>query len=247
MKPLIFLFYLLAFLSSYSLAQGVNIAKDTSSGDDHEITIGGKIISIDSSDNHNAFKCTIAIGNPVKKIMILVPASALSRSSISYLVIGQSINVDGLIKSNGEIYLEARNISLSKNISISRIMVTHVVLTPPPVAHYWGEQVKGVDINKISEHVGDTVKVIDEIFGYKLLANMTILYLGAAYPDQKLTVILTDGAKEYLTAQINLQGRGDVSEYLQEKRLSVIGLVIQNDGKLQISTKEPDGFIVEDK
>jgi len=55
---------------------------------------------------------------------------------------------------------------------------------------------KVVEIRDIASHVGDYVIVSAKVYGYKTLDNMTLVNLGAAYPDQALTVVLRGEAKE---------------------------------------------------
>jgi hypothetical protein len=131
-------------------------------------------------------------------------------------------------------------------VLVSCTWAQKVVLSPPPNAHYWGERLSAVGIDSVNQHIGDTIKTTGKIFGYKVINNKAIIYLGAAYPDQKLTVVLTGNAKEFLYAQIHLNinaisGAG----YLKNKKLSIIGMVSLNKGEPEIVSNDPNGFIVE--
>jgi hypothetical protein len=51
-----------------------------------------------------------------------------------------------------------------------------------------------IDIHDAAKHYNDYVQVCAKIYGYKALDNLTLVNLGAAYPDQLLTVVLRGDA-----------------------------------------------------
>jgi hypothetical protein len=56
-----------------------------------------------------------------------------------------------------------------------------------------------IDIHDAAKHLDEHVKICAKIFGYKALDGMTLVNLGAAYPDQLLTLVLRGAAKDGYT------------------------------------------------
>jgi hypothetical protein len=56
-----------------------------------------------------------------------------------------------------------------------------------------------IDILDAAAHAGEEVKICSKIVGYKTLDAMTLVNLGAAYPDQLLTMVLRGEAKSGYT------------------------------------------------
>ena len=130
--------------------------------------------------------------------------------------------------------------------SISWVRAQQIASSLPPNTYHWGEHIAKVEIDSISDHIGDTVKISGKILGYSVLDDRTMVFFGAPYPNQKLTVVLKAGAKGYLSAQIQMQGhRESGAKYLKDKKLSAIGVVTLYNGKPEIDITEPDKFIVE--
>lgn len=128
---------------------------------------------------------------------------------------------------------------LNKFFNDEQVKITSVQLLPPPNAHFWGAHYQKVGIKEVQKHLGDTVKVTDVVYGLKDIGSMTLINLGAAYPNQLLTVVLKDGAKEYLEVQ-EQQG----SKPVVGKPLTAIGVVTMYKGKPQIVIADPDKFNV---
>lgn len=57
------------------------------------------------------------------------------------------------------------------------------------------QAVKEISLSEVSSHLNETVKVCGKIYGEKSLSNMVLLDMGASYPNQLLTVVLRDEAK----------------------------------------------------
>lgn len=59
-----------------------------------------------------------------------------------------------------------------------------------------------IKIEEVTNHMGDTVKLKAKIFGIKTLSNAkgtpTLINLGAAYPNQLLTIVIWQEVKEKL-------------------------------------------------
>jgi len=58
---------------------------------------------------------------------------------------------------------------------------------------------KTIDIHDVANHYNEYVQVCAKVYGYKALDNLTLVNLGAAYPDQLLTVVLRGDAKNAYT------------------------------------------------
>jgi hypothetical protein len=88
---------------------------------------------------------------------------------------------------------------------------------------------KPIAIGDVSAHMGETVTVCSKVFGFKILDNsgMTLVNLGAAYPDQLLTVVL----------------KGDPAGYhvdrLDNTTLCATGKLIEYKGKPEIVVTDP--------
>ncbi len=66
--------------------------------------------------------------------------------------------------------------------------------TPP--AGTGGGNATTIDIHDAAKHYDESVQVCAKVYGHKALNNMTLVNLGAAYPDQLLTVVLRGDAKD---------------------------------------------------
>ena len=53
-----------------------------------------------------------------------------------------------------------------------------------------------VDINDAAKHIDENVTICARVYGYKALDGMTLVNLGAAYPNQLMTVVLRGNAKD---------------------------------------------------
>jgi len=126
---------------------------------------------------------------------------------------------------------------LNRLFNDEKVKITSVTLVPPPNAHHMGENVAGIKLSEVGKHIGDTIKVNDKIYGYKILDNMTMVNLGAAYPDQQLTVIFKGDAKAYFKT---FADRLD----MMDKTLFAIGLVSIYKGKPQMIITDPNKFAI---
>ena len=80
-----------------------------------------------------------------------------------------------------------------------------------------------VSLNDLSKHIGKLVSVQGKIFGFKELQNMTLIDLGASYPNQLATIVFNGDEKDDF---ITYDSVG--------KLLMVIGIVSNYKGKPQI-------------
>ena len=88
-----------------------------------------------------------------------------------------------------------------------------------------GEPVK-IDTKDAASHVDQYVIVHDKVYGYKALDGLTLVNVGAAYPDQLLTVVLKGDAL-------------GIAPALDGKMITVTGKVEIYKGKPEIVVKDP--------
>ncbi|HZE86420.1 MAG TPA: S1/P1 nuclease [Puia sp.] len=86
-----------------------------------------------------------------------------------------------------------------------------------------------IDIKDVAAHMGENVTICSKVFGYKVLDNsgMTLVNLGAAYPDQLLTVVLKGDPASFHVEQLN------------NATLCATGKLIEFKGKPEIVVTEP--------
>jgi hypothetical protein len=97
----------------------------------------------------------------------------------------------------------------------TRAKPIHVVFPPPIIFEL---DPYPLPIDSVSKHIYEAVIVTSKVYGLKSNKKQTLLYLGAAFPSQNLTVILRDTDTKRLAK--NLKG----------KRVSVTGkLFREND------------------
>ena len=85
---------------------------------------------------------------------------------------------------------------------------------------------KTVAVQDAAQHYDEYVTVCARVYGIKALDNMTLVNLGAAYPNQPLTVVLRDAARELGT---NLDGA----------TICVTGKVVSYRDKPEIVVTDP--------
>ena len=89
-----------------------------------------------------------------------------------------------------------------------------------------------IDAKDAQAHVGENVVVTSKVYGYKALEGLTLVNLGAAYPDQLMTVVLR-GEATGLAAEID------------GKTIRVTGKVEMYKGKPEIIVRDPKMIIIE--
>ncbi|MFD1256947.1 S1/P1 nuclease [Mucilaginibacter terrae] len=109
---------------------------------------------------------------------------------------------------------------LNRILKDQKVKVTQVILTPPAPQV---QQIKAAEIAlaDVKNAVGKEVTVTGKVFGSRDIGSMVLVNLGAAYPNQQLTVALKGSAK--------IAGAG-----LEEKTITVTGKVIDYKGKPEI-------------
>jgi hypothetical protein len=99
-----------------------------------------------------------------------------------------------------------------------------IKLEPPPSGGpHLSQQFPEAKLTEISVLIGKAVTTKGKVYGLKSLANMTLIDVGAEYPNQILTVVLKGDAKEHFS-----------SDLLIGKILTVDGTVSSYKGKPQI-------------
>lgn len=99
-----------------------------------------------------------------------------------------------------------------------------------PVSGAAGEGAAGtpvtVDVREAANHINEYAKVCAVVYGYKALDGLTLVNLGAAYPDQLMTVVLKGGAKDAYTG-------------IDGKTVCVTGKIVLYKGKPEIVVTDP--------
>jgi len=78
-------------------------------------------------------------------------------------------------------------------------------------------------LKELSQLTGQYVTVKGKVFGLKDFGSMTLVNLGAAYPNQLATIVLKGEAKEHFA-----------TNEIDGKDLTVTGIVTEYKGKPQI-------------
>jgi hypothetical protein len=90
---------------------------------------------------------------------------------------------------------------------------------------------KTIDIHDVANHYNEYVQVCAKVYGYKALDNLTLVNLGAAYPDQLLTVVLRGDAK-------------DIYNGWDGQTICVTGKVVAYKDKPEIVVTDPKTVVV---
>jgi S1/P1 Nuclease len=90
---------------------------------------------------------------------------------------------------------------------------------------------KTIAVQDAAQHYNEYVNVCAKVYGIKTLDNLTLVNLGAAYPNQPLTVVLRDAAK-------------DLGPGLDGKNICVTGTVVAYRDKPEIVVTDPKLIIV---
>jgi len=90
---------------------------------------------------------------------------------------------------------------------------------------------KLIDIHDAANHYNEYVQVSAKVYGYKALDNMTLVNLGAAYPDQLLTIVLRGDAK-------------DAYNGWDGQTISVTGKIVSYKDKPEIVVTDPKQVVV---
>lgn len=83
-----------------------------------------------------------------------------------------------------------------------------------------------VDVREAAKHINEYAKVCAVVYGYKALDGLTLVNLGAAYPDQLMTVVLKGEAKDAYTG-------------IDGKTVCATGKIVLYKGKPEIVVTDP--------
>jgi len=95
-----------------------------------------------------------------------------------------------------------------------------------PVSATAGGPAKTIDVKDAASHLNEMVTITAKVYGTKDFSNMTLVNVGAAYPDSPLTVLLRGDAKA-------------LSSRIDNKTITVTGQVIDYKGKPEIVVSDP--------
>lgn len=90
---------------------------------------------------------------------------------------------------------------------------------------------KTIDIHDVANHYNEYIQVCAKVYGYKALDNLTLVNLGAAYPDQLLTIVLRGDAK-------------DAYNGLDGQTVCVTGKIVSYKDKPEIVVTDPKMVVV---
>jgi len=111
---------------------------------------------------------------------------------------------------------------LNKLFNNEQVKVTAVTLAPPPIA----QNAPVVKLEDVKSMTGKTVSVQGKVYSSKDIGSMVLVNLGAAYPNQLLTIVLKGKAK-------------DLGSQIADKTVTVEGEVIDYKGKPEIIVTDP--------
>lgn len=89
-----------------------------------------------------------------------------------------------------------------------------------------GPAPRTIAVQDAAQHYNENVQCCAKVYGVKVLENLTLVNLGAAYPDQPLTIVLRDAAK-------------DLGAGLDGKNICVTGTVVSYRDKPEIVVTDP--------
>jgi DNA/RNA endonuclease YhcR with UshA esterase domain len=89
-----------------------------------------------------------------------------------------------------------------------------------------------IDVKDAASHVGENVTVSAKVYGYKALEGLTLVNLGAAYPEQLMTVVLRGEAMA-------------MAGELEGKVIRVTGKVEMYRGKPEIVVRDKKMIVIE--
>ena len=90
---------------------------------------------------------------------------------------------------------------------------------------------KTIAMQDAAQHYNENVQCCAKVYGVKVLENLTLVNLGAAYPNQPLTVVLRDAAK-------------DMGPGLDGKNICVTGMVVSYKDKPEIVVTDPKMLVM---
>ena len=105
--------------------------------------------------------------------------------------------------------------------------------------------VQQIDLNSVAQSVGKTVNVKGLIYGYRSMGSFILVNLGAAYPNQILTVVLRGEAMKAFKEDQNSVSKLNPDIKNTGRYLSVTGPVTLFKGKPQIEVRDNNMMQIE--
>lgn len=112
---------------------------------------------------------------------------------------------------------------LNKIFKDKHIKITRITLSPPPPIKDNPVPPMPAQLKDLNQLTGQYVMVKGRVFGLKDFGSMTLVNLGAAYPNQLATVVLKGEAKKHYGI-----------DFIDGKALTVVGVVTAYKGKPEI-------------
>ena len=101
---------------------------------------------------------------------------------------------------------------------------------------------KEIKIEEVKDHIGDSVRIHSKVFGVKYFSQskdpVTLVNIGAAYPNQLLTAVIKNDVRAKLSPE-------PTEDALIGKEVTLVGKLELYKGKPQIVIIDPSQFKVE--
>jgi hypothetical protein len=121
--------------------------------------------------------------------------------------------------------------ALDRIFKDQHVKIAGVTLSPPPPAGQTQDSTAvAVELKVLPDLIGEQVVVLGRVYGLKDFGSMTLVNLGAAYPDQLATLVLKGDAKT-------------ITSKIDGKTLRVTGIVIAYKGKPEIVITNADQLL----
>ncbi|MCW3108350.1 MAG: hypothetical protein JWQ09_2856 [Segetibacter sp.] len=99
-----------------------------------------------------------------------------------------------------------------------------------------------IPIDEAGKHIGEIVTVCDKVYGGRFVEKSktqpTFLNLGAAFPKQKLTILINFGNRKYFPEK--------PEEYYPLKNVCVTGKLIDYEGLPEIIVNKPEEIKIDE-
>src|ERR1017187_5191572 len=88
-----------------------------------------------------------------------------------------------------------------------------------------------ISIDSVGRHIGDSVTVCSKVYGIKVLEKVTLINLGATYPNNPLTLVI------FIKDRSNFKEAPEVM--YAGKTICVTGVIKEYQGKPEIMVASP--------
>ncbi|WP_207535692.1 hypothetical protein [Desertivirga arenae] len=96
------------------------------------------------------------------------------------------------------------------------------------------ERIKFIAADKVTQHIGDSMRVADSVYSTRFIAGntpITFLNLGGNYPNQKLTIVIKGEARKNFSSA--------PEEVYKGKYIAVEGKITEYKGRPQMEVYDP--------